>query len=140
MFADGRFAYAQGKVIGLEPSGKMLAIAQEKLAPYLADVSLVQQTAVPLPFPDDTFDAITCLEAIEFFPDPEEALREMGRVLKSDGVLLTTRRTGWESQLFFGRAYTQAEFEQILVQIGFTEAFSFQWEAIYDLVIARKLP
>lgn len=140
LFEDGRFSHLDGKVIGLEPSEKMLAIAQEKLSPYLADVSLIQQSAVPLPFPDHTFDAVTCLEALEFFPDLEEALREMSRVLKPGGVLITTRRIGWESRMFFGRVYTREKLELFLLSIGFTEAFSFHWETIYDLVIARKLP
>ena len=137
LFEDGRF---DGHVIGLEPSHKMLAIAQEKLEPHQGGVSLLRQSAVPLPFPDQTFDAVTCLEAVEFFPDQEEALREMSRVLKPGGVLITTRRIGWESKMFFGRSYTREQFEMFLLQIGFTEAFSFHWETIYDLVIARKLP
>ena len=38
--------------------------------------------AEQLPFPDATFDLITCLGSLEHFVEPEQALREMVRVAK----------------------------------------------------------
>lgn len=44
--------------------------------------------AESLAFPDDTFDAIVSVHAIEHIPELEEALVEMGRVLRPGGRVL----------------------------------------------------
>jgi ubiquinone/menaquinone biosynthesis C-methylase UbiE len=87
-----------GRVIGLDASARMLAFARAKLRGYSHRVSLVQQTAADLPFADNTFDAVTCLESLEFFPDDSAALQEMFRVLRPGGAIMTTRRRGWEAK------------------------------------------
>lgn len=53
-----------------------------------------------LPFPDDSFDAITIREVIEHIREPERALLEMKRVLKVGGrIILTT--PNYSSPLLF---------------------------------------
>jgi SAM-dependent methyltransferase len=39
----------------------------------------------PLPYPDATFDVVTCLETIEHVHDTDHLVREIGRVLKRTG-------------------------------------------------------
>jgi SAM-dependent methyltransferase len=46
--------------------------------------------AAPLPFGDGSFDAITCIDAINHLPDRSRVLREWRRVLKPGGRLLFT--------------------------------------------------
>lgn len=127
-----------GRVVGLDPAYKMLQLAQQKLAGYRYRVSLVQQTAVPLPFPDSSFDVITCLEALEFFPSDREALQEMVRVLRPGGLLLVTRRRGWEAKLFFGRSWSKEGFEDYLRSLGLTGVNTQLWQVDYDQVFAYK--
>ena len=43
-----------------------------------------------LPFDDATFDVVTCIDAINHFPDRLAVLREWHRVLKSGSRLLFT--------------------------------------------------
>ena len=43
-----------------------------------------------LPWPDDRFDLITCLDVIEHTPDDRVTLRELRRVCKPGGYLLVT--------------------------------------------------
>ena len=45
-----------GRIIGLDASTRMLAIAAAKLRPHGHRAALVQQTAADLPFPDTAFD------------------------------------------------------------------------------------
>jgi 2-polyprenyl-3-methyl-5-hydroxy-6-metoxy-1,4-benzoquinol methylase len=44
----------------------------------------------PLPFPDASFDAITCIDAINHFPERTRVIAEWARLLKPDGRLLFT--------------------------------------------------
>ncbi len=127
-----------GRIIGLDPAGKMLDFAVEKLTPYPFRAALVQQTAVPLPFANNTFDAVTCLEALEFFPSDKDAIVEMLRVLKPDGVLLVTRRRGRDGKMFPGRYKTVEQFEEMLTKLGAHEVQTIPWQVEYDQVYGRK--
>ena len=127
-----------GRVIGLDASGRMLASARAKLKQYRHRASLVQQTAADLPFDDNIFDAVTCLESLEFFPNDSAALQEMFRVLRPGGTIMTTRRRGWEAKTFIGRYHDRETFEAGLENLGFT-GIEFQlWQIEYDLVFAHK--
>lgn len=127
-----------GRVVGLDASAGMLRIAAQKLRPYGARAGLVRQGAERLPFPEESFHAVGCLEALEFLADEKAALREMARVLRPGGVLMLTRRRGWEAQTFVGRYRSPAEVEALLVGLGLEETAVSPWQVDYDLVLARK--
>jgi ubiquinone/menaquinone biosynthesis C-methylase UbiE len=128
-----------GRIIGLDASRKMLNQAAVKLANQgNGRVLLVQQTAAALPFPTQTFNVITCLEALEFFPSDTAALQEMVRVLRPGGFLMTSRRKGWEGRVFLGRYRSAADFQQLLDNLGLVEIRSHLWELNYDMITAKK--
>lgn len=58
----------------------------------LPNVVLARSVAERLPFPDDAFDCVTCLEVLEHLPAAnwKLAIEEMRRVLKPGGVLIVT--------------------------------------------------
>ncbi len=105
-----RFAVAGGQIVGLDLSWEMLKQARAKLRDYSDRVSLVWQDAGRLPFDDGAFDAVTCLEAVEFLPSPREALAEMVRVLAPGGLLMVTNRVGRAALLLPGRTFSRAAF------------------------------
>ena len=127
-----------GHVIGLDASARMLAYAQAKLRGYHHRAALVQQTAADLPFDDNTFNAVTCLESLEFFPSDSAALQEMLRVLRPGGTILTTRRRGWEAKTFVGRYHDRETFQALLEVVGFIGVEFQLWQIEYDLVFAYK--
>ncbi len=43
-----------------------------------------------IPFENETFDFVLCIEVLRYLPDPEPCIREMARVLKRGGVCLAT--------------------------------------------------
>jgi SAM-dependent methyltransferase len=49
---------------------------------------LVEGDALALPFPDDSFDAVLSVCALEHFPDPKIAIEEMARVMRPGGRLV----------------------------------------------------
>jgi SAM-dependent methyltransferase len=68
---------------GLAADGVDLSLEAVTLARELLPSARVQQAnAEQLPFPDATFDGITCIGSLERFLDRERALREMLRVAK----------------------------------------------------------
>lgn len=81
---------AGGRVVGLDLSDGMLEIARENAARSgLADrVRFVKGDAERLDFPEGSFDVVLTLFALLHLPHPDDALREMLRVLKPSGALV----------------------------------------------------
>jgi len=133
-----REVHFQGQVVALDLAHRMLEEAVLNTECHAGRILFLQQDATLLPFPDATFDAVTCLEALEFLPHARDTLREMARVLRPGGVLLTTNRRGWEARLFLGRTFNRPEIISLLRGIGLQGVTVQSWQHIYDLVWARK--
>lgn len=127
-----------GHVVGVDVSREMLEIAQHKTQRYTGRVTLIRKDATQLPFVGESFDAVACVEALEFLPDPRTALVEMVRVLRPGGSFLVTNRVGWERYFMPGRAFAPEEFESMLVDLGLTRVWTKPWQTYYDLIWARK--
>ncbi len=128
----------RGEIVGLDLSRGMLRQARRKLAAYRDQVSLLWDDASRLPFPDCTFDAVTCLESLEFMPRPGEVLSEMVRVLAPGGVLFVTNRVGHEARLLPRRAMPRPEFRRVLSELPLSEFRVQRWQVNYDQAFARK--
>jgi SAM-dependent methyltransferase len=128
----------RGQVIGLDRSRRMLNLAQRKARHHGPRLRLIQQDVASLPFVDGAFDAVTCLEALEFLSNPPAALCEMARVLRPGGVLLVTNRINWEARLMPGKAFSGPALRALLESLGLTRIEIRRWQVCYDLVWARK--
>ncbi len=77
-----------GMVIASDLSEGMLQVARDKAAlKGIKNLRVVAGDATELPFPDNSFDSISCRLGYMFFPDMLLAAREMMRVLKPGGRL-----------------------------------------------------
>jgi ubiquinone/menaquinone biosynthesis C-methylase UbiE len=97
-----------------------------QVEPVLADVG-------ELPFPDAEFDLVVSFTGLHCFPDPHQAVREMGRVLHPGGVLtgsavlndtglrhLAMRQVGRFAGLL-GPGATSTEVRDWLTEAGFMD-------------------
>ena len=64
------------------------AIALQVCRKYLSGAGLYCASAEQLPLNNQQFDFVSCLGALEHFPDPRGALREMTRVAKPSALFL----------------------------------------------------
>lgn len=77
---------SKGKVIGQDLSENMLSIAREHtIVKAISNYETVNCDISKLPFPDNTFDAVSCRMGFMFFPDMNKASEEIYRVLKPSG-------------------------------------------------------
>lgn len=129
----------EGHVIGIDLSRKMLEQAEQKiLAEHFEDfVTLMQENAQELPFQDDVFDVVTCLEALEFMPSPDAVLQEMIRVLRPGGLLLTTLRINMHWMP--GRTWSENQMREKLTTYGMIDISFEIWQEDYTKVWGRKV-
>jgi SAM-dependent methyltransferase len=96
------------------------------------------------PFPDGRFDAITCLSVIEHGVDPHAYFKEMYRLLKPGGLLVTTCDY-WQDaidtvgRLAYGtpiRVFTPEDIRRV-IQTG--EQYGFQLRGSIELACEEKV-
>ncbi|HEX3050293.1 MAG TPA: class I SAM-dependent methyltransferase [Aggregatilineaceae bacterium] len=126
----------KGQIIALDISREMLAQAAEKIKPFSNRVTLIRHTATALPFPDQCFDVVSCMEALELMPNMEEPLAEFARVVRPGGVLLTTR--GTEASGRVRKIVGVDKFAELLQAAGFEQIKIIPWWKCFDRVWARK--
>lgn len=104
--------------VGVDYSAPSLELARRRLDEKTA---LVNASAGRLPFEDNAFDLVTCLEVLEHLADDGEAVNEISRVLKPGGHLIASV----PGQFYFDeykdlmghfRHYTPAAFAALLAR------------------------
>ena len=115
-------------VTGIDLSEEMLSIAKTK-APATYMISDAEQ----LPFPDDTFDAVTCAFGVRNFVHLEQGLSEMLRVLKPGGRMVILELATPDSAIIrpFYNLYTKHIIPWLGSRIaGNREAYTYLPESI----------
>lgn len=79
-----------GRAAGVDPSADMLATATRRGQRFIAQhrMELRLGTVERLPFADATFDKAFSVHTLYFWDRPEQAVAELRRVLKLDGLLV----------------------------------------------------
>lgn len=107
-----------GRVVGLDFTEAMLDVARERLAGsrHKNHVEFVHGNAMDLPYPDNTFDIATIGFALRNVPNVETCLREMLRVVKPGGLVMSLELSKPEFAPF--RKLYYFYFYRILPRIG----------------------
>jgi demethylmenaquinone methyltransferase / 2-methoxy-6-polyprenyl-1,4-benzoquinol methylase len=76
-------------VVGIDRSPEMLAVARRRVAAggLKTRIELHEGRAEALPFPDESFDALTVTYLLRYVDDPAATLRELARVVRPGGTV-----------------------------------------------------
>jgi len=130
-----------GRIIATDLSRRMLHYGVHRLAEdmHFGRVVLMHTPAEKLPFPNDLFDLVTCLEALEFMMQPRRVVAELVRVVRPGGWLLLTNRRGMDARLMPGKTWTSEQALHIYrEEFGLLAVEINAWQFDYDLVWAQK--
>lgn len=85
-FDAARAVGPDGYVLGVDLSGQMVSFAEERAREVkLSNCRFARMDAESLDLPDARFDVVLCALGLMYMPNPEQALREMRRVLRPGG-------------------------------------------------------
>lgn len=94
---------AHGHVVGVDLSGRMVDTATQRAEQcHVQNIRFKRMDAEKLDLPDASFDVVLCALGLMYMPDPEQAIREMRRVLRPGGRMITAvwgerSRCGWSA-------------------------------------------
>jgi ubiquinone/menaquinone biosynthesis C-methylase UbiE len=85
-FEAARAVSVRGHVLGIDLSDRMVRAAERRAKEKnLSNCSFSRMDAETLALPDSSFDVVLCALGLMYMPGPEQALREMRRVLRAGG-------------------------------------------------------
>lgn len=93
--------YKQSAICGIDISPSAIKFARSK---YRSKIRFGVGRAERIPYPNDSFDLVTCLEVMEHVDNPTEVVGEIKRVLKEKGhfiVLVPTENLLFKIIWFF---------------------------------------
>jgi len=125
----------QGSASGLDLSQEMIARARAA-SREVENVLFALGTADEIPWRDEYFHKVLCLENFYFFPDPVSVLRELHRVLLPGGrlaIAVSVHKENapaceWAAGLKIPvQAHSAADYRQMLQAEGFVDISVEQW-------------
>ena len=123
-FAAARAVGPAGQVLGVDLSGGMVDAARQRAMQHgAANATFVRMDAEALALPDASFDVVLCALGLMYVPDPEQALREMRRVLRPGGRLVVAvwgerARCGWAALFAIVDAEVASEVCPLFFRLG----------------------
>ena len=83
------------RVAGCDTDPRMLARARDRAASGQPGIGLSAARVQALPFPDNSFDVVTCITVLTFIADADAAMQELARVLRPGGRLIVGDLNKW---------------------------------------------
>ena len=112
-------------IAGIDINESMLQLAQKITDDQQKDFSWHHGNVTELPFKENAFTAVFCQQGIQYFPDEQAALKEMNRVLASNGQLILSV---WGGASDFFVAMAESVSKHINPELGakYLAPFSFK--------------
>jgi len=129
-FDAARAVGPAGRVLGVDLSGRMLDVARHRAVELqISNCSFARMDAEALALPDASFDLVLCALGLMYMPDPEQALREIRRVLRPGGrvglaVWGERSRCGWSAVFPIVDAEVASEVCPLFFRLGQQEALA----------------
>ncbi|MBN1908467.1 MAG: class I SAM-dependent methyltransferase [Pirellulales bacterium] len=116
-----KYADPEANLTCFDLSHEMLRRARQRLRS--SRPQYVVADLARLPFPDASFDCVTCGYVLEHLPDPRDGLAGLARVMRPGAkmLLLTTEDNfggAWTSRLWCCRTYNRRELARICAELG----------------------
>jgi SAM-dependent methyltransferase len=110
------------EAVGVDQNQRQLQRAARNLSTEKSRLALSRGDVENLPFRDNSFDAVVSVGAVEYFPDPERALKEMVRVVKPQGrVVIVGPEFDWFKKVLLHKLFyapEQRDFEGMFYRAG----------------------
>jgi ubiquinone/menaquinone biosynthesis C-methylase UbiE len=140
----------EGRVVGIDLSANMVHSARQRASErQLSNITFTRMDAEVLDLPDSSFDVALCALGLMYMPDPEQAVREMRRILRPGGRLGLAvwgdrSRCGWSALFQIVDAEVASEVCPLFFRLGQQDALArlctdAQFEAINYRRIAAML-
>lgn len=111
------------KVVALDNDSKW-AKGNENVRDYFrnqqVDLEFIEGNAYQIPFPDDSFDIVTCQTVLIHLEDPLRAVTEMKRVLKKGGLLICAEPNNIAGTLVRSSMMAEESIEETLDRVKFS--------------------
>jgi len=107
-----------GQVTGLEPVPDVLVQARTRAAERgVKNVQFEVGDVHALAYPDDTFDVVHAHQVLQHLGDPVQALREMSRVTKPNGII-AIRDSDFATMTWYPEINGMAEWKDLWVRVA----------------------
>lgn len=132
------------QVYGIDISEESVAKARQVNTKVLnKQVFITQGSAEKLPYQDETFDLVTAVETVYFWPNLPNCLQEVHRVLKQNGkfaimVEVVDNDSMWTSVVDGMTVYSPVELKQLLDDAGFVMTEIYHKKPSYATIIGVK--
>ena len=133
---------------GLDLSPEMLRVARAKFGDT---VTFTVGSSDELPFSDNSFDVVTCVQSFHHYPYPEKAMSEAYRVLKPGGLyILSDTGMGGPVKWFYNSIlpkianagdyamYGREDIRRLMEKSGFCDCMAYKVRKYIYTVIGRK--
>ncbi len=132
------------RVYGIDISEESVAKARQVNADLLdKQVFVCQGSADRLPYDAQTFDVVTAVETVYFWPNLPGCLQEVRRVLKPGAqfaimVEVVDADSVWSNVVEGMTVYSPEQLKQLLVETGFSDVELHRKKPSYATIIGRK--
>jgi ubiquinone/menaquinone biosynthesis C-methylase UbiE len=135
-----------GQVLGVDLSERMTDVARQRATEQrVSNVSFMRMDAQKLALPDASFDVALCALGLMYVPDPEQALRDMRRVLRPGGRLVLAvwgdrSQCGWSELFAIVDAEVASEVCPLFFRLGQYDALALACaEANFEAIRHRRI-